>query len=336
MKILIVDDSALMRAIIKTFLNAQSDMEVIGEASNGQRAVEMNSKLSPDFIIMDIIMPIMDGLEATRQIMQEKPTAIIVFSGDATAENSFQAMNMGALDIMQKPDIDTINDPVFQKDFLSKIRILGKKRLFHEAKPSKTPGRLKSLQQNYNIVVIGASTGGPVAVRELLEELPENFPVGIALIQHLETGFDQGYASWLNESSPLTVKLAQKSQSIVAGEVIIAPVNKHLIIKDDYLILDDRPKVLNQKPSVDVLFETAAQNFREHTLGVLLTGMGRDGAAGCVSIVNKGGKTLVQDEATSAIFGMPKAAIEMGGASKILPLNQMAQMITSLVTLKNS
>jgi len=331
MKILIVDDSALMRAVIKTFLNSQKDMEVIGEATNGERAVVMNNNLVPDLIIMDINMPIMDGLEATRQIMRDKPTPIIIFSGDATAENSFRAMNMGAVDVMQKPDIDKMNDPAFQNEFLSKMRIFAKKRLFYEARPAKSAGRIKSVQQNFRLVVMGASTGGPVAVKDVLHGIPQNFPLGIALVQHLEKGFDQGYANWLNEDTALTVKLAQDRQQISPGEVIVAPVDKHLIVQDNYFVLDDRPKVLNQKPSVDVLFETAAQTFRAHVLGVLLTGMGNDGAGGCVAIVSKGGTTLVQDKSTSAIFGMPKAAIEMGGASQILPLNEMAKMITSLV-----
>jgi len=331
MKVLIVDDSALMRAVLKTFLENEKDIHIIGEATNGERAVKMTKDLSPDLIIMDIKMPVMDGLEATQRIMKVNPAPIIIFSGEANAENSFNAINLGAADVMQKPDIDQINDPVFQKTFLTKIRTLAKKHLYYKAKPSENPKHIKLPVKKFKFIVIGASTGGPAAVREVLSGIPGNFSVGIALVQHLEKGFDSGYASWLNEATDLKVKLAEKRNTIIPGEVIIAPTEVHLTVDGNLLVLDDGPKVLNQKPSVDVLFETAADSFRENLLGVLLTGMGSDGANGCVSILSKGGTTLVQDQATSAIFGMPKAAIELGGASKVLPLSDISRTIISMV-----
>ncbi len=332
MRILIVDDSALIRSMVKSFLTLdEQDFLIAGEASNGERAIEMNRKLDPDFIIMDINMPIMDGLEATRRIMQEKPVPILIFSNEIDAEISYKAINNGAIDVMRKPDIDQFNHPEFYQGFLRKIRLLTQKQVgFASKTPAKISHIKEGIQQTCHMVVIGASTGGPAAVREVLRHLPGHFPVGIVLVQHLEKGFDQGYAHWLNDASALNVRLVEKTEEIQPHEVFVAPVDKHLIIHGNRIRLDDGPRVLFQKPSVDVLFESAANVFGNTLLGILLTGMGRDGATGCVSIVSKGGFTLVQDRATSAIFGMPKAAIEMGGASKILPLQGIIEYLIDL------
>ncbi|MDM8523236.1 chemotaxis-specific protein-glutamate methyltransferase CheB [Desulfococcaceae bacterium HSG8] len=354
MRILIVDDSALVRSIVKHVLGTEKGFIVAGEASTGKQAVEMNRKLKPDFIIMDINMPVMDGLEATRRIMQDKPVPILIFSGASDTDTSYKAIDTGAVDMMEKPNMDQFNEPAFYRSFLQKIRLLADKKVFSKpvvpALKSK-PVEKESISQapvirekkilsesesvekkkTYKMLVIGASTGGPSAVKEVLQNLPGTFPFGIALVQHIEKGFDQGYARWLNEATALNVRLAEKTEIIQAGEVLVAPSDKHLIIKGNRFMLYDGPKVLNQKPSVDVLFESAANSFGDKLIGVLLTGMGRDGANGCLSIFSKGGFTLVQDKETSAIFGMPKAAIDRGGASKVLPLREIPKYLVELV-----
>jgi two-component system chemotaxis response regulator CheB len=342
MKILIVDDSALVRSILKYVLSTEKDFIVVGEASNGSQAVELNCILEPDIIIMDIRMPVMDGLEASRRILEVKPVPILIFSSVSTITMGHKLMNTGIVDVMRKPAIEQFNEPSFYKQLLQKIRILAEKKIHPKfvGTPSekisgetvnnfltktvsekKVSSKLEKSGLNRNslnnktfkMLVMGASTGGPSAVKTILKELPATFPLCIALVQHMEKGFDQGYANWLNESTSLNVQLAQKSQLIQKGDVIVAPVDRHLIIKKNLLVLYDGPRVLNQKPSVDVLFESAANSFGAELLGVLLTGMGSDGANGCVSIVSKGGFTVVQDKETSAIFGMPKVAIEIGG-----------------------
>ncbi len=334
-KILIADDSALIRSILKQLFRMAPDLVVVGEASNGEQAVARNRDLAPDVIIMDVSMPVMDGLEATRRITDEfrGRVAVMVFSNALDAEVSYRAMRSGAAEAVRKPEIDRFNEPAYYEAFFEKIRGLAGATL----DPGRIPaGSLRPRNRvgagGYRMVVMGASTGGPVAVRTILSALPEDLPIGIALVQHMERGFDAGYARWLDEATPLSVHLANgPSSALGPGEVVIAPVDHHLKIDGDRLILDNGPRVLNQKPSVDVLFQSAAARHRDRLIGVLLTGMGRDGAAGCRAIVGGGGVTLVQDEGTSAIFGMPKAAIEFGGASLVLPLGEIPGRMLALL-----
>jgi len=330
-RILLVDDSALMRQVLRELLAESPDLQVVGEASNGQAGCEKNLALAPDLVIMDLDMPILDGVAATARMMAERRVPIFVFSASADSPLGFKALSAGACEVLRKPDIDKLNDKIFKDSFFGKIKAV-------VAAASGTGGTKAAMNKPVNTlaaspraVVIGASTGGPVAVRHLLAGLPADFPLGIALVQHLEDGFDEGYAHWLDEACPLQVRLAGETpQSFQAGTVVVAPVNRHLLISGDRLVLDDGPRVQNQKPAVDVLFKSAATAFGPGVLGVLLTGMGRDGADGCREIVTYGGHTLVQDQESSAIFGMPKAAIELGGASEILPLSSMAARLVVL------
>lgn len=182
------------------------------------------------------------------------------------------------------------------------------------------------------MVVIGASTGGPVAVKTVLSALPSDFPVGIAVVQHIEARFADGYARWLDGECPLSVRVATEGALPTGGTVIVAPGDEHLLIGNGRVVLDDGPKVGNHRPAVDRLFETAALSFGNRLVGVLLTGMGRDGAAGCVAIREHGGFTVVQDEATSFIYGMPKAAAERGGASVVKPIEEIAALLQKVAS----
>lgn len=355
MKILIVDDSALVRGILKQLLLEQSDMVIIGEASNGQSGYEKNLELLPDIIIMDINMPVMDGLEATKKIMAERPVPILIFSSSIEAGSSFEAISAGAVDLMRKPDIDQLNEPEFVAVFIDKLKNLHRQTAQcgdHAGEPagaagaansasSTAAGAAESLKKqavhdkDSPVIVIGASTGGPLAVREVLKDLPPTFSAGIAVVQHLEEGFDAGYTGWLNESTSLNVMLAgTQPQTFLPGNVTVAPVNLHLVVAEGKLTLDDGPKILNQKPAVDALFSTAAEWYGDRVIGVLLTGMGRDGAEGCRKIIAQGGHTLVQNRETSAIFGMPKAAIDLGAASEVLSLADIPKRLMEIVTEK--
>lgn len=333
-RILLVDDSALIRSILHQVFEQEPGVMVVGEASNGKKGCEFNRELRPDVIIMDINMPVMDGVTATRQIMAEGPVPIIIFSSSLDAKISFEAVSAGAVDIIPKPDIDQIGSREFIDGLKAKMVLAMKSRRSAPAGPASASSDTPDPGSRFpplGAVVIGASTGGPLAVRQVLKGLPGDFPVGIAVVQHLEESFDQGYADWLNEISPLSVRLAEDGDSLKPGSVLIAPVGRQLAVRQGCLKLEDTPAVLNQKPAVDVLFSTAADYYRGSLLGILLTGMGRDGADGCRAIRGRGGYTVVQDESTSAIFGMPRAAIEEGGASEVVPLPDIANRILAFL-----
>ncbi|HUW42388.1 MAG TPA: chemotaxis-specific protein-glutamate methyltransferase CheB [Rectinemataceae bacterium] len=343
MKVLVVDDSILMRNILKELFR-DAGVTVLGEGSDGRSAVELNRSLRPDLIVMDINMPNMGGLEATTAIMGECPTAIVIFSNEIDAKISFQAIQAGAVEVVAKPDIDQFNDAAYTGKLLKTLSaaagIFGEGRLRAACAPgealSPPADKARSLRfagpRRVEAVVIGASTGGPVAVRDLLRGLPADFPAGIALVQHIEERFDKGYAEWLDGECGLRVRLARASDCFTPGEVIVAPSGSHLVCAERRLLLADTPPVGNQKPSVDRLFETAALCFKDRLAAVLLTGMGADGAEGCVKVKALGGLTLVQDEASSFIYGMPKAAVERGGAVRVLGLPQIPAALLEAVS----
>lgn len=317
---------------MKTAL-AAAGVSVTGEASDGQSAVRLNRSLLPDLIIMDFNMPIMNGIDATAAIMADRPAPVFVFSNEMDAKLAFRAIQAGAVDVAAKPDIDQLGNPVYAAAFVAKLKATA--RTFSlRGRPGSAPSGATGAgapplpqpagdKREVEAVVIGASTGGPAAVRELLCHLPRDFPVGIAIVQHIEERFDAGFAEWLDGESELTVRLARAGDMFRAGEVLVAPGGSHLVCRGRLLQLTDDPPVQSQRPSVDRLFESAAASYRDRLIAILLTGMGADGADGCVKVKNAGGLTLVQDEASSLIFGMPKEAIVRGGASRVLDLREM-------------
>lgn len=330
MRLLLVDDSMLVRSMMKTLLSQWDGFEIIGEASNGTAGVEMAAKLRPDLILMDVNMPEMNGIEATRQIMENFPVPIIVFTSEDVSKIGFDAINSGALEVVPKPDITKMNDPVFTKGFRT---VLDHAVRFGSLKIGSSPSSAGFLRggldarKPFDLLVIGASTGGPSAVRKVLSDLPGNYPVPVLLSQHIELGFDQGYADWLDEATELKVSLAGESQKLQAGTVLVARATHHLVCSRGAAFLDDGPAIANQKPSIDRMFLSALEEYGNRLAGVLLTGMGQDGAKGCKAIVDRGGTTLVQNRQSSMIFGMPKAAIEMGGASRVLSLEEIGPVL---------
>ncbi len=330
MKILIVDDSALLRNILRQVLHEKSDITVAAEATNGQQAVELCASAAPDLVIMDINMPIMDGITATAEIMRTRPVPVLILSSEVDSANSFRALKSGALEVMRKPEIDQFNNPNFYRDFIEKIRVLAAVPVSRNGESAGGIGGSGGAKADYRMIVMGASTGGPLTVCSILEKLPSDYPLGIALVQHLERGFDRGFAEWLGSETRLKTRIADRGAIPGPGEVHIAPAGKHLAVRGGKLAVEDGAPVLNQKPSVDVLFKTAAESFHSGLLGVLLTGMGTDGADGCVEILARGGTTLVQDKSTSTIFGMPRAAIEKHGATHVLPAQGIAEYLLKL------
>jgi len=326
-RLLMVDDSMLVRSMLRSLIESWPDYQIIGEAGNGLKALEAARQLHPDLILMDVNMPEMNGIDATGRIMKECPAPIVIFTSEDVSEVGYRAINNGAMEVVPKPDIGKMNNPEFVSGFKTMLdhaakygalRMQGGKK---SAGPA--PSHLRRSGREFRLLVIGASTGGPSSVRTVLAGLPAHFPLPILISQHIEEGFDEGYASWLNQDTELTVRVAGEREELKPGLVLVAPATHHLVCTENGVRRDDGPRVGNQKPSVDKMFQSAAKLYGKQLLGVLLTGMGRDGAEGCRSIVDRGGITLVQNQDTSMIFGMPKAAIELGAASEILPLEQI-------------
>jgi two-component system chemotaxis response regulator CheB len=342
-RVLVVDDSSLARSIITTVLSSSEGIEIVGEAANGQEAIELVPRLRPDIVTMDIIMPIMDGLEAIQYIMASNPTPILVVTSNREASVAFQAISSGALEVMQKPDLSL--GPEQWDGFVERVRLLSKVKVITHLRGRKALKKGEKIEisppapetrlipRRGWVVSIGSSTGGPGALSSVLAPLPRDLSVGLVIVQHIAEGFVEGLVEWLNTVTELEVRKATAGQTIVPGEVYIAPTGRHMIVTMDGKIgLHDGPPVEGQRPSVDVLFESVCKCYGPRSVGVLLTGMGRDGAQGLKKIREAGGKTIAQDEETCAVFGMPKAAIELGGVDMVLPLPAIAGEIVHLLS----
>ncbi len=357
MRVFIADDSILIRNIVKELLATDPGVSVIGEATNGADAARRVLDLVPDIVVMDVDMPIMNGLEATRLIVASSTTPVLIFTHNTEPELPFRALQLGAVDFLLKPDFSDVNKPEYVRAFIERLKALSSKsnggkslagkptvpmhasyQALHHAPARTSTVPAAPVPQSLNqagppraaVIVVGASTGGPQAVSHLLASLRKPFPLPIVLVQHIETGFDKGYAEWLTAETGQRVVLATDGEEPKPGTVYVAPTDRHLKFANARLVLDDGPKVLNQKPSVDTMFASAARQYGELTLGVLLTGMGTDGADGCAAIRAAGGFTVVQDEASSLIYGMPRAAIIRGAASRILALDAIGPFVDSV------
>ncbi|MFP4178638.1 MAG: chemotaxis-specific protein-glutamate methyltransferase CheB [Spirochaetaceae bacterium] len=333
MRVLVVDDSIMMRTLLKDFF-AEHGEEVVGEAPNGKRAIELAGSLKPDLITMDIDMPVMDGIEAAERILSTRKNPIVIFAGEISPDIFSKLKNMGVAEIIEKPGINRFNLPEFADGFITRLRSHVENFSHNEKKILKKTGATGKREHpsgRIELAVMGASTGGPDAVRRVLSSLPADFPVGIALVQHIEARFAAGYAEWLDGHCSLKVRQVIDGEPPVPGIVYIAAGEKHLTVARKKLVLDDGPLIKNQRPAVEKLFQTAAQAYGSAVMGVILTGMGNDGAEGAVSIRKAGGYMIVQDEYTSFIYGMPKAAAEAGGASVVLPLERIASAMEEAV-----
>lgn len=362
MRVFIADDSILIRNIVKELLATDSSILVVGEATNGADAARRVLDLEPDMVIMDVDMPIMNGLEATRLIAASSNIPVLIFTHNTEPELPFKALQLGAVDFLLKPDFSDVNKPGYVSAFIDRLKTLSRR---HHAGTrtafTSAPASLKTAAMNKfdspatthesstrsgepqgiqtmnppqlpraSVIVVGASTGGPQAVSCLLSDLSKPFPLPVMLVQHIETGFDKGYAEWLSSETGQRVVLAIDGEEPKPGTVYVAPTDRHLKFANARFVLDDGPKVLNQKPSVDTMFISAARQYGELTLGVLLTGMGTDGADGCAAIRSAGGYTVVQDEASSLIYGMPRAAILRGAASQVLALDAIGSFLNKV------
>jgi len=326
---LIVDDSELVRSILTDFIESEGSFEVVGEAENGQQAVDKARELSVDLITMDYEMPVLNGLEAIVEIRKFSSCGIVVISTHDTAKMAYEATVKGAHEFFAK-DIFTSKMTDIQRSeiFNTLKQIVNIKK--RDSGSNDTGSQNAMPPRKINCVVIASSTGGPMALCQLCSALPADFPVPILLVQHNTSGFDKGFVQWLDGYSHLTIQLAQEGVYPSKGNVYVAPTDRHLIIGTSGIAFDDSEPVNNQKPAADILFKTASEQYGSSLVSVVLTGMGSDGAEGVKYVKNSGGITIAQDEATSMIFGMPQAAIETGCVDMILPLDEIAKKLISL------
>ncbi len=339
-RVLLVDDSPLVLNILQRLLSRSPEIQVVGTATNGKEALDLLPALNPDVICTDLHMPVMDGLEFTREVMAKYPRPILVVSVsvEAGSANVFMLLDAGAVDVFPKPR--AIQDADFDKvadELASRIRILAGVRVIHRSNVMNAPLALPPTtssrpQSSLRIIVIGASTGGPQALRDILSHLPATFPLPVVCVQHIGSSFLSGMVDWLADACTLTVRKAAHGETPQTGVVYFAPEDNHLEFNSDGCFLFSiAPPVDGHRPSVTVTMQAAARCFGGGTVGVLLTGMGSDGADGMASIATAGGITLAQDEASSVVYGMPKAAVALGAAQKILPLEQIAPALEALV-----
>jgi len=338
--ILIVDDSLFVREQVKTILSSEKDLVVVGEARNGREAVSLARKLEPDVIIMDVEMDGMDGIEATRYIMEECPVPIVIHTSSTIARERnvpFEAMKMGALDIIRKPDIYPLTDDL-KKEFLNKIKIVAGIKVIRRRKLVESSGETIAQEVGARpvpkILAIAASTGGPKAIYEILSQLPPVVPFPIMIVQHIGASFVEGFVEWLQTATSIQMRIARNGERVVPNSCYLSPGTHHLSIdQNETIVLRHGPPVNSCKPSADVLFDSVAKVYGKYAVGLLLTGIGQDGAKGLLHIKLAGGMTLVQDESSSIVFGMPKAAIEKNAAVRICSLDRIPYELIELFRL---
>jgi two-component system chemotaxis response regulator CheB len=356
-RVLIVDDSALVRKLLTDILRSAPDVDVVGAAPDAYSAREKIKALNPDVLTLDVEMPRMDGVTFLRNLMRLRPMPVVMVSSltDAGAEVTLDALSIGAVDYLSKPKVDlaaTLGD--YREELLEKIRCAARARIRpYEPRADRGAAQVASAQRSLTadavlqkaapvkfrttdrLIAVGASTGGTEAIKQFLMGMPPDAP-GIVIAQHIPKAFSTAFAERMNRTTPLTVFEAQDGQQIMPGHAYIAPGDRHLIIVRSgarwICRLDDGSPVNRHKPSVDVLFRSVAQEAGYNAIGVLLTGMGKDGAQGLLEMRQAGSPTIAQDEATSVVWGMPGEAVAVGAAVEELPLQRIAGRVLEIAS----
>ncbi|MCL2265141.1 MAG: chemotaxis-specific protein-glutamate methyltransferase CheB [Treponema sp.] len=328
-KTLIVDDSPLVRDILRDFLESEGSFKVIGEGENGQDGIEKAKALNPDLITMDFEMPVKNGLEAVEEIRKFSSCGIVVISTHDTAKMAYEAAVKGAHEFFAKDIFTSSMSEIKRSEIFNTLKHIAnlKKKNVNAHENTELP---EASVRKINCIVIASSTGGPMALCQLCSALPADFPVPILLVQHNTSGFDRGFVQWLDGYAQLKIELAEEGIFPSRGHVYVAPTDKHMIIGSSGILLVDGAPVNSQKPAADILFKSASEQFKNSIVGVVLTGMGTDGAEGTKIIKQAGGITIAQDEASSMIYGMPQAAAETGCVDFILPLGDIPKKLIAL------
>jgi len=344
-KVLIVDDSALVRALLTRILGSDATLQVVGTAPDAFIAREKIKALNPDVLTLDVEMPRMDGLQFLRNLMRLRPMPVVMCSSvtGRGADVTLAALELGAIDFVTKPRIDVAHAiEAYAAELIAKVKLAAMAKVVapyprlpgpnHSDHPHHARQALQ-YRSSDRIVAIGASTGGTEAIRRLLERLPPDAP-GIVIAQHLPRGFSAPFAARLDAGTLLRVREAEDGALILPGQVHIAPGDRHLLVARDgaryRCCLSREPAVNGQRPSVDVLFGSMAQQLGQNGIGVILTGMGRDGARGLRRMRDCGALTIAQDESSSVVWGMPGAAVALGGVQRVLPIEQIAADLATI------
>jgi two-component system chemotaxis response regulator CheB len=343
-RILVVEDSVTVRRHLCEVLARDPGVEVVGEGGDGKQAIELCLALRPDVVTMDMMLPVMSGLGATEYIMAHCPTPILIVSSSTNRGELFktyEALAAGAVDVLEKPHGDD-GDGDWERRFIAAVKLVSRVRAITHPRArlgafGRTPAPVaaplaKTIHEPGSIIAIGASTGGPAAIVDILRQLPPPVPIPLLLVLHIAEPFASSFAEWLDGQTGHRVSYARDGDVISrrAGEVLMAPPDFHLTVRGGRAHLSRGPERHSCRPSVDVLFESIAAEYRSGAIACLLTGMGRDGAAGLLLIRQAGGFTIAQDEATSVVYGMPREAVLLGAADSVLPLGEIGPALTSL------
>ena len=340
-RVLVAEDSVTVREMLVAILTSDPEIAVVAQASNGAEAVELAKQFRPDLITMDVHMPVLDGLAATKEIMIRAPTPILIVSSSSSAQEvdlALNAMRAGALMVVPKPENPLADDFNGRRtQFVALVKSMAAVKVVRRW--DRSSGRVRPPAVSVppsgaqvRLVTIGASTGGPMALQLILSGLPGDFPVPIVVVQHIAAGFTPGLADWLSASSDLRVKVADAGESLAAHTVYLAPDGRHTgVTREGRVALVDAPPVGGLRPSATHLFASAAQTFGSSVAAVILTGMGSDGVEGLSAVKAAGGRVLAQDEASSVVYGMPREAVVAGAVDTVLPLDAIAPYLVKLV-----
>lgn len=345
-RVLVVEDSVTVRRYLCDVLGTDREIEVVGEAGDGKRAIELCQTLRPDVVTMDMMLPVMTGLGATEYIMAHCPTPILIVSSSTNRGELFktyEALAAGALDVLEKPQGDE-TDRDWERRFVAAVKLISRVRVITHPRArlgalgrAQAPRRAEAVpdgHERFQVVALGASTGGPAAIVTILRGLPASFPLPLLLVLHIAEPFGAAFADWLDGQSAHRVSYARDGDPIgdKAGHVIMAPPDFHLVVGGGRVHLTADPERHSCRPSVDVLFESIARDYGSAAAACLLTGMGRDGAAGLLEVRRAGGLTIAQDEATSIVYGMPREAVMLGAAASVLPLGEIGPALATIAS----
>lgn len=345
LRVLVVDDSAYVRKVVREILSRSPFVEVVGTARDGREALDLVEQLDPDVVTCDLMMPELDGVGFVREQMQRRPVPIVIMSiANETAEAALTALDAGAIDFVQKPTA-LASEKIFEvsSELIEKVKAAGQISLNRipispapQTAPVKAPLTRIAGNHSVDIVVIGVSTGGPQGLKRLIPRLPQDFPVPVVMVMHMPVGYTEMYAAKLNEISQLEVREAAAGDEVKTGVVFLAPAGRHLSFKRDgsskvVIHLDAKPFNTLHRPSVDVLFESAADVYGKRVLGVVLTGMGSDGKQGAAWIKSQGGLIFTEAESSCVVYGMPCVVVEAGLSDKSVALDDMAHAIGAVV-----
>lgn len=354
-RVLIVEDSTTSRALLVALFTEAPEFEVVGEAANGAEAIEKTIELSPDLVIMDVYMPVVDGVDATKEIMREAPTPIVMVSASASTSDvslGLSATQAGALVLLEKPHNpgaasykDECAHLLATAKAMAHVKVVRRWGTEHIARaqdrwmstPPRPASKEAAVSQRARLIAIGTSTGGPAALHRILIDLPRDIDVPIVIVQHMALGFIDGLAKWLTANVGLKVVVAAEGDQLVRGTVYLAGHDRHLGVNPGGRVtLSDTSPLAGFRPSADYLFDSCARSYGSGLIAVVLTGMGHDGVAGLQTVHQRGGRVLAQDQHSSVVFGMAKEAIDSGVVDEILPLEAIGRRLSELVRVEQA